>query len=160
MMHVEVIYRGDARAAAKKLRGIVSAAMGKAIQWWHRSILPKHFETGAPQRYGYAARTRSYRRAKLRRMGTTKPLVFTGELRRRVLRSIEVRTLKTKATATGRIQGPRYLYMVKSMWYEHNLGDELTRTTKGEARTLARLVDRFSTKALNKLPDKRTKKLI
>ena len=66
-------------AAMKKAPDVAAAAMQAGAEFWHDGILPKHFEPGAGAKYGYAPRSLSYLRSRLK---AGKPLlVFSGSMR-------------------------------------------------------------------------------
>lgn len=73
----------------------VAESLGEICrEWWSRT-LPKHFETGAAQRYQYAPRSRGYMIKKARMKGHQQPLVWSGNLRRAVLAFVEIKVMAT-----------------------------------------------------------------
>jgi len=155
-MSVEITYRGDAEVMKKELGPIVNAALAQAIEEWHERTLPRHFQPSAAGRYHYKARTVAWKKHKRKKVGHDNPLVYTGDLKREVTRMIEIKTLKTKPSATGKMRGPRYLHMTPSANYRHNYAAELLAMTRAETAAMARHVDQIVTKALNNLKETRT----
>ena len=101
MLQVQVTYRGDAEATARQMASAVNEGIAKAIRFRHRSFLPRHFSPAAASRYHYKRRKWKYIQRKLRVKGHTDPLTWSGDMKRMVLRRLEVRTLKAKASGRG-----------------------------------------------------------
>ena len=158
-MSVEITYRGDGEAMKKQLGPIVNAALAQAMGEWHGKTLPKHFQPSAGGRYHYKPRTAAWNKHKRKKVGHNNPLVYSGDLKRQVTRLIEIKTLRTKPKATGRMRGPRYLHMKPSANYRHNYAAELLRMTHAETHAIARRVDQLVTEALNNLKETRTVKI-
>lgn len=58
---------------------LAAAAMRAGAEYWHDHVLPRHFQSGAHAKYGYALRAMNYLK---NRRKTGKPdLVFSGTLR-------------------------------------------------------------------------------
>ena len=146
--------KGSPRQHAKELRRARKIAYAEAAEYWHRRLLPKHFTTGAEERYGYQPRTEGYKYRKARAKGHTRPLVWSGETRRMVMRSASIST--TAKGATVKMRGPKYLYAYHKNRWEPHKAEELTFTTKGEIHRMGQLVDRKVTRHLNALRAVRT----
>lgn len=72
---IEALRKSDVNAALKA----AWLAVGKR---WRRRYLPLHFTNRAERRYYYTPRSWDYERKKLKFLGHTRPLEFTGEGRR------------------------------------------------------------------------------
>ncbi len=157
-MHLttHIIYRGDAKVQGREAKGIISRAMATAIEWWHRVSLPRHFDQDAGKRYHYGKRKKKYMMRKAREKGHQKPLVYTGDMKAHLIRGIRLNPLKTKAQASGRMRGPRYVHMKATSSKKHDLGKEVVQTTQNEANAVRRIVDRKSTNDFNRLKQTRS----
>ena len=99
----------------KALQKALDAALAEGLREmgliWSRDIVPKHFTPGAKSRYGYAARSAKYEKAKKKANNGSVDLVYSGKLRD----EIEGQTPVIKADKGGlrvKYKGlPRYLYM-------------------------------------------------
>lgn len=154
---VYITYVGSAEMKAKKVAGIVSRAFERVILWWHKTVLAGHFKVGAAQKYGYKKRTEKWKARKLREKHIRRPLVYTGAMEAQAKRQIVLKTLKTRAEASGGLRGPRYMYMTETdIGFQHNYGRELTATTEQEREIMAKRVDVLATRDLNSMTDRRT----
>ena len=151
VIEITVTKKGAPDQVFKDVRPAINAAMEAAIEHWHAGMLKRHFEGGAEQRYGYKPRTKKYLVRKLRVKGHNLPLVWSGTLRTSVLRRIELRSLKSRPEATGRMKAPRYVYMTPSLMYKHHLAKEIVTTTADEAAELAKVTDDEATRILNEV---------
>lgn len=90
----------------------VNQAGEEVARYWIDHYLLKHFDEGAYQRYRYAARTPRWNRIKRQEAWWYKgqlwylqhpprPLVFTGEMERHVMRRMHVLPIEAKAGAYG-----------------------------------------------------------
>ncbi len=121
--------------------------------YWVEKFLPRHFEPGAGQRYGYQFRTRAYQLRKDRQLaagrpiskggapvvaGSDTPLVLTGYMKREVMQSNVVRGFPTRATVI--LYGPQYL---STRFYKKRQPDkakELTTVRGDEREELAKVL--------------------
>ena len=73
--------------AGDRVSKVLREAVGRALLMWHRKMLPGHFEEEATFKYAadYTPRAKRYQRAKQRKMGHRKPMVFSGQMRDTVL---------------------------------------------------------------------------
>lgn len=108
-------------------------AWEQAGELWHSRFLPTHFEPGATERYGYRKRTPSYLNRKRNRYGHNKPLVKTGDMRRRALRSKNMKAdrKRGKGGVTIRVMGPHYQKLYQ---------EELRAVTGGEESRMEQLI--------------------
>lgn len=132
----------DHRVKAREFREISKRAWQAAGEFWHAEILPRHFEPDAARVYRYQRRSRSYEARKLRQVGHRRPLEFSGELRRTVARTRDVRTSGTRGGAARIVlRGPRYLYAYRKDLKQPDKAAELKAVSYRDARDLARVLD-------------------
>lgn len=158
MLKITVEHTGHPRflkAAAK--RGLEQGLMD-AVAFWHKKFAPKHFGSGASQRYGYAKRTAAYVARKLKRhhlahshinrkggpVADPRPLEFTGLSRRRLLRYIKIKgtsVRKGRSRAQGAFKaGGRYFWQRPAG--HPDKAHEFLRTRPDEVRELQQVVER------------------
>lgn len=142
--------RGMARAYATAQR----AAFTATITHWHSKILPKHFEFGAYAAYGYKKRKVLYDMRKSRLRGHRSPNVWTGKLRRDMLKTLPPIRHKAKQSWIFFSGLPRYTYILSGsqmsrnpakgvVWVERpNKPKELVAIGSGEPTKLAKVYDR------------------
>lgn len=160
-----ITYVGAPDATARELPRAAKEGMTVAAKWWHRTVMPRHFQRSARRRYGYKPRTEKYVKQKIRKYGRGTDLILTGLLKQRVLRSHTIRGTSKRISVI--MNGPSYLHMypkgsrpsvdtAKNDKGERPLrplgqiAKELTAVTQDELETLARLVDRVATKRLQR----------
>jgi hypothetical protein len=112
------------------MRVIVKQALLDVVKFWHKTYLPKHFQPGAMQRYGYRKRKYKYLERKKRAVGHMQPLVYTGLTEKQAKRFIWPRG--TAKGARGVMYLPNYIYMVPKLRDAPALGRELTATAACE----------------------------
>lgn len=80
-------------------------------QVWHEQVLPKKFSERARSEYGYQRRSRAYVERKRRRFGHSRPLEYTGKLKRMVLRPprTEGKAAGDRSRGQVTVSGPAYL---------------------------------------------------
>lgn len=131
----------------------IKYAMFRVAMFWHRFILPKHFERNAKRRYRHQARKRKYSKIKedfaagIPFHGELPPVVksgvvdiaFQGRTERQARGSKAIRA--TKNGFTLRIPVPRYIVMRRRGSYP-NMKRELSTITRDEARTMSRVFAR------------------
>ena len=100
-----VIFGKAPRGLMRAYRAEQQAAVKSALQYWHASILPKHFTTAGAREYGYEKRAKKYQQKKARSKHHQKPLVFSGHLLERMRERAQIRLRKAngsiKYTRTG-----------------------------------------------------------
>jgi len=159
MLSIRITYKGaaDAKVMARKLRPMVAEALGRVIQWWHAKTLPGHFEESAKAKYKYERRTRKWERRKQREVGHTRPMVYSGALRRWVLRTVTIRKLKTRPSAKGVM---RARYFLRKPGHpdpgKPDMGGEVIATIPRERRAMAKLLDRRVARAMRAMTNQRT----
>lgn len=139
---------------AKRARDeAIKYGMFRVAMYWHRFILPKHFERGAKRRYRHQQRKRRYSKIK---EDFAAGIPFRGELPSVVKGGVvdiafrgaaETKARGTKAitvTTSGfklRMRVPRYIVMRRRGSYP-NMKRELSTITREEARTLSKIFAR------------------
>lgn len=118
---------------------ILARCWNAAGEYWHREILPKHFTHAGATEYDYQGRTPKHLRRKLRKYGHTYPLVFSGDLKRDVLRTLDVRSDQKGARVV--LHGPRYLYAYRKDYKQADKAYELSTISRGDAEAIARVLD-------------------
>ncbi len=165
-LQFEITYSGlaDVKVTKKAFARAVNAAFIKAIRWWHRKVLPKHFQVGAERRYRYGRRTEKHRVRKVRAKGHGRPLVFSGDMEREVRSRITLKAAKTKPKVRGRMLGPDYLrpagrpaltknsIMGAAGSRQPDMGAEITHTTNFEQANMGRMIKAHVLRQLNRLP--------
>ncbi len=174
MIHCTITYTGlaDVKVAKKRFARIVNAAFMRAIRWWHRKILPKHFQPGAERRYQYQWRTDRHdvHKGAMARFSSRYqdlPLVYTGEMKRQVTAGIRLKAMKSKPKVKGRMSGPPYLRPAgrparttgKDGGRQPDMGAELTKTTNFEQANMIRMIKAHILKGLKRLKNRRKKKV-
>lgn len=90
---------------SKRAFGQIMREVNRGIlQRWADVYLPRHFEGGATQRYGYRVRTAKYTARKRRHFGHSIPLVYTGKLKETIQKNITIRGTQYRATLKSRGQ--------------------------------------------------------
>jgi hypothetical protein len=108
-------------------------------EMWHKLYLPRHFQPGAEERYGYQPRTHKYLAMKARR--GLPPLTYRGTLRQLVVSSHIVREFPTRFSVI--MWGPRYATMRPRPPERGGnnrrpaIGAELVKTSPDEEREMA-----------------------
>ena len=174
MIHCTITYTrlADVKVAKKHFARLANAAFIRAIRWWHRKVLPKHFQAGAERRYRYQSRSSKYAvyKSEIARISSRQydlPLVYTGELRRQVTSRIQLKAMKTKPKVRGRMSGPQYLRPAgrparttgRDGGRQPDMGAELTRTTNFEQANMIRMIKAHIIKGLKRLKNRRKKKV-
>jgi hypothetical protein len=153
-MGVAITTTGWPAASKRQKNAAMRAAMPLLGRHWHNKMLPEHFETSAPNKYGYERRSRLYMLRKSRERHHQKPMVFTGEMRRTALSFAAIRQTRQKATV--RFRTPRALNFSGRIDYP-DLRAELTAFSLDEIHKLDRLAERLATRNINQIRTKKTK---
>jgi len=145
-LRAQIRYTGGPNVLKKDLRAAAKASLAVVGETWHDKTLPEHFKPAAAGRYKYRDRTETYRKRKRRVHGHARPLEYSGEMKRQVLRMARV-------TSTGRgarvaLKGPRYLYAYRKAG-QPDKAAELIAVTPAEAEDMAQVLDREITARLN-----------
>ena len=161
------------------------AALLKAVQHWHKNIMPGHFERSAEKKYGYQLRAGqdqpdpvlqkwandkvarmhpnwSYWHWKRKKLHTINPLVKTGASREAAIRTVKLSARMRPGgiiRASAAMSLPSYFYMYK-MKKDGTQGvdkyKELVAVTPDEVDILLQIVNQEIFKSLESQPTKRT----
>jgi len=139
----------------------VSAGLRFAARVWHRKVLRGHFKRGAGARYGYAKRKFRYIRAKVRK-GRFDPLVWSGQMRRQLLRAVTITASRKHNRAIARMKGPRYLRSpaAAAAAGQPDMMAEIKMTDGRDLALIARAMHRRVVRTLNDLKRRRKRKRI
>ncbi len=141
----------DARPGFGRKSSRVAKALLEIVgEHWHEHMLPKHFEEGAPQRYGYQKRTAGHIKRRAQRWGWgTEPaalarsaryaLAFKGDMRADLKRNYSVRAFPSRFSVVMPSKG--YVGMRPMGTNMPNLGEEATIVLPEEERELAALAE-------------------
>lgn len=131
---------------------------------WHREMRPKHFTTAGAREYNYRPRKgergntdrkgfrRSYTGRKLRMMGHTRPLEFTGE-GKRLSRIQDVRATSKRV----RVILPRK-FNFRNPHSQINMREELTTISKREEELLIESAGELLVRRMNEFRERRNVK--
>lgn len=106
------------------------------LEYWHRTMLPRHFRRGADIDYSYQPRSRITNLIKRRlfkrgdAISPDRPLVRSGKLQNMVKSYVSIQAYPTRAIAT--MYGPRYAGMKPFRPGLPNLGLEVTTVSTEE----------------------------
>lgn len=140
--------KGTAALGKKQINDAFKGAMNDTgLEWW-KEFLPKHFGPHATQRYGYMPRKGSrfahgnksrghrgsYSERKLRAVGHTRPLEYSGEGKRQALSSPKIYATRNKVV----VRLPRK-FNLRNPKSQINMADELRAVRPDERRHLARV---------------------
>ena len=75
---VSIESRGITAMKVSEVNAVLRTAYVKVGEYWHANFRRSHFSNFAYGEYGYARRSRSYSRRKIKKLGHNLPLVFTG----------------------------------------------------------------------------------
>ena len=151
-----ITYRGSPEVKVKAFRGILKEEMRGLIDFWHENYLKKHFTKAGARDYKYKDRSEGHMKKKIKYFRHADPLVFTGDMKRMLLRRIAISGTAKKAT--GRLTGPRYLYQYRKDYNQPHKAEEVTRTTQPEVLIFARRLDKKITKRVNAIKTTQTKR--
>ncbi|MBI2424197.1 MAG: hypothetical protein HYV27_15305 [Candidatus Hydrogenedentes bacterium] len=103
--------RGMRKAYAQARR----ESLESAITHWFVNRLPVHFTRAAVALYGFKSRTREHEIRKARRYGHRDPLVFSGTMKRAILRRMPPVVHRGRYSQIRWTQLPRYTYIVSTL---------------------------------------------
>ncbi len=129
-------FTADTDLPKREFNRALPALFDEVVFRWHEKYLPKHFDEGAASRYGYQKRSRKYNEKKLRKLGHTRELVYSGETQRRLESSIEARS--TSRGGRGILRGPKHLYAYRKDYRQPDKAAEVVRLSQDELDDLAR----------------------
>ncbi len=117
--------------------------------------LRKHFTLAGAREYGYTERKRSYRARKLREKRHKRPLVWSGETRRRALSMKNIKA--TSKGVTLRINAPTLNRKGRNS--NVNMREEMETISPGEIREIEGILQREIVAALRTDKSKRVRRL-
>ena len=136
----------------KRWREILKAAWMAPGRLWHEEMLPNHFTMAAYGEYKYQPRhgmkmvkgskreERSYSGRKRLYKRHNLPLVWSGRLKKEVMRIQDIRPTSKGVTVV--LHGPTYLYAYRKDLNQPDKAAELSAVSKREEQLLARELDR------------------
>lgn len=167
MIIVKQTIQRDPTISHKVWKEISKNAWLAAGEFWHRFILRKKFTDQAKAEYNYQPRqqdrfvtdksghrlkARGYESKKAIRFGHRRPLEYTGELKRMVMRIRDVSSIGDGKAAGGTkiaLHGPQYLYQYRKNLSQPDKARELAAISEADASTLTDKLDKDIDKALN-----------
>ena len=152
MIPINQTFKANHKLNKRDWRQVSKEAWLQTGAHWHRFLLKKHFTRGAIAEYDYEPRAKSTEMKKARKFGHRRPLVFTGELQRMVMRVREVTSVgdgKKGGAAKIKLRGPRYLYQYRKDLGQPDKAAELSAVSTKDADDLAKKLDRVITRELN-----------
>jgi hypothetical protein len=167
LIRVQMTTDGGAEVSARAHSRAMKSTMEAVGKHWKRHMLGRHFRSGAATKYGYQPRTNAWQRRKLRSSIRASdahlPLIFTGTLKRMVLRSNIIRAYPTRATVE--LPGPRYLTARPNPTGRGRsrpwMAAEITAITPDEIRELDRVAEEAYPRFLaREVANKRTRRRI
>ena len=142
-MKLEVIIEetGASTIAPKDISNAVKQELHGAGEHWHKKFRKRHFETSAFDRYRYTKRSKKYNRLKKRKLGHTKPLVFTG-VSQRLSQGKTIRETPKKVDVVM----PTRAFNFKPPNSQVMMRDEFTQISQDEAREIDSRMEKGLTK--------------
>lgn len=142
----------------REFNKIVARAAIEMGKYWHEKYLPLHFTNKALNRYSAAYKQRSpgYNRQKRRRKGHQRPNVYSGESKRRALRTEDVRATSTRNRTRSRVYLHSPALNLKNPNSDIDMQVEMRYINKSEAGTLARVLGDSIDQELQRLPQEVT----
>ena len=150
-----ITYRDMPGMSKREINNYAKAALQDEVRKWHKNTLPGHFKRSAASKYGYKKRTRKYISHKIRRFGTGIDLIYTGQMRREMVRKVRVSGTAKKAKAV--MTAPRHLYYTQPG--QPNKQEEILAITQSEASKAAISVDKNIQRRMRRSQTNRTENL-
>ena len=158
-LHVSVTEIGGPRDQKDALKEAVNFGLRVAIeQDYHRQFLPRHFKPSAVNRYGYEKRTKKYQIRKARAHHHQNPMVWSGALRRELMRSLELKTLGKSSGASGKMRGRALRFSARESMPD--MKAEVVATVPDEVRQMAITARRVAVRQLKLIRRVRKEKLV
>lgn len=151
MIPTAINVRSTSKLNRRAFQETSKEAWGDAADFWHARLLPEKFKVVAVSRYGFQQRAKGYMIAKARAKGHQKPLVWSGETQRQVLRKRDVRTVRARGASSGaavvKLTVPGY---VTRPWKNRpNMQAELAVLDDRDARALGEVIRETVARSLN-----------
>lgn len=106
ILGMKVNDKSHLRGLGRWMAAIRKQVMTDAANFWHRSIMPRHFNSGARAAYGYKPRQEKYQKFKLRKgsgQGRFIDLIFSGQSRRWMQEGVKVTGTQGRVTLSMRV---------------------------------------------------------
>lgn len=151
-----VVYKNPPDVMAKELKPAAKEGLFTAVQYWHRTFLPRHFTVLGERLYKYKLRSgqdepamvprgkhgrmvlnQKYWHIKRRRKKHVRPLVWSGTLERTALSAIKISGSHKQARGVLSLV-PRYAYQYRKDLNQPDKAAELTTTVQSEVDELGR----------------------
>lgn len=116
---------------------ILKPAFAAAGQFWHAEILPKHFTNRGETEYGYQKRQWKYIKRKLAFKQHTRPLEYSGDLKRSTKNYRVEATFKGVKVFLPKSQAANYRSSPKAP----NMADELRRLSDKDVANLVQIIN-------------------
>lgn len=153
MIPIKQTVKKDHRLSVSEWRKVSKVGWSAAGDFWHEEILPRHFTHAGAREYSYQKRTRAYEVRKVKRYGHSRPLEYSGDLKRAVLRSREVRTVGDNSKRAGavriKLRGPRYLFQYRKDAKQPDKARELSAVSPKDGDRIAKHMDGILTRELD-----------
>ena len=133
----------------QKLRTVtreMKEVLKQVALFWHKELLPQHFEEGAARKYNYQPRSRKHNKRKRKKFGHKIPLVFSGHMAQSVMRPPRISGNKKKATAN--LKGPRYLFQFRKDFVQPDKAAEIIKVSRRDEQQMDNKLDKIMTKLL------------
>ena len=150
MFVTEITYIGDPETVAKEFLPIVSEVGVAVAEQWHQKTLPDHFLPRAMDRYGYAKRTARYQTYKVRKTGQGNPMVFSGDMKRELERTVRITSLKSRLDVRLRMTARAVNLWPAGGGRKHDFPKDLTATTDDERQAMAQAIQEGATKEIQR----------
>lgn len=141
-----ITYTNSGNLMKRELARLTKEGLREVGTLWWKNYMPGHFELSAKQKYEYRDRTKKYMITKSRIKGHGRPLEFTGDMKKQMMRMARLSGTSKKVTVT--MTAPTYAKY-------HNKLREVTKVTHGEALELAHAIERFLQWKLESLKENR-----
>ena len=149
MIRGEIIYIGSPTALAKNTGNATKAALMATGRFWHRVILPAHFEPQAKHTYQYQQRDEAYQKRKLARVGHNIDLLFSGESKRDL-------TARRQLSGTSKLvrislSAPKHFYQYRGRG--PHKAEEVLRTADADREAMGKVLGEAHEAHLNAVQD-------
>lgn len=154
VIKTEIVTKGILALPPKRtLDKVLKEVWRRVGLYWHKELLPKHFDQSAMREYGYRRRRSikwkrkngpdvTYNEWKLKKTGEDAPLLFSGRLEREARR--EARVSSTSKGCAVKMRCPPYVYY-------HGMAAELTKVSDEDRKLMIAAARKFLVEEIEKL---------
>ena len=143
--YIDITSDPDIETLARRVPRLMKFAFERTAMYWHKKMLPRHFERKAKRKYHYQPRRRRYQHRKQAfakrdrkiQKGGRSPIVYSGLTEALAEGRGVIRAYPTRVRL--RMPSPRYVTPRPKDPSKPNLHDEILRVMPGENRTLTRV---------------------